>query len=127
MFDLAGLSPDEVEILRMSPDGTDLPVDIWEYDLVFQDVELDFPPYLRACLSEASRVVDGLSWLSFEGAFHFDHLFTEDIATQIYGYCVHGCEPVVIWDGEKLSSEDWGTAVRGLKDETERIFRRGDL
>lgn len=127
VFDVVGLSPDEVESFQMSPDDFEMSAEIWEYDLVFHNVELNFHAYLRECLWRASRRVGGISWLSFEGAFHFDHLFTEDIANQIYGYCVLGGAPVVVWDREKLNIDHWNSVIGGLKREAGKVLRQGNL
>lgn len=63
-----------------------------------------------------------ITWLTFEGAFHFDHPFTDDIADQIYGYCVPAAEPVVVWDHEILKSERWKREISEVRSVLDRDF-----
>ncbi|MFD0364876.1 hypothetical protein ACFQZZ_25850 [Nocardia sp. GCM10030253] len=60
--------------------------------------------------------------MAFEGAFHFDHLLTDEVADQIYGLCVNGRDPVVTWDGDMLKSEGWRRQVREARACLERAF-----
>lgn len=117
-FDVSGIRPDEVGLHEMSSEPRERQAVVWEYDLTFEDGRLDdpdFPAYLRECLRKSSARAEGIAWLTFEGAFHFDHLFTDDIADQIYGYCVAGDEPVVTWDREIMRSDRWKGGVRGVR------------
>jgi hypothetical protein len=106
----------------MRPDSGAKKMIIWEYDLTFHDISQEFVPYLMQCLQKACAGADGVAWLGFEGSFHFDHLFTEDIADQIYGYCMAGGEPVVVWDSELLESDRWKRCISDVKYAVDRDF-----
>ncbi|MET9381068.1 hypothetical protein ABZY09_08220 [Streptomyces sp. NPDC002928] len=124
-FDLLGTRPDEVELFGISAEPWERQAVVWEYDLTFEEGHLDdqdFPAYLRECLRKASVHAEGIAWLTFEGAFHFDHLFTDDIADQIYGYCVAGDEPVVTWDHEIMKSDRWKREIRQVRSVLDRSF-----
>ncbi|GAA2639889.1 hypothetical protein [Streptomyces vastus] len=128
-FDISGTRPDEVGLYEMSSEPGETPTAAWEYDLTFEEGRLDdpdFPAYLRECLRIASARAEGIAWLTFEGAFHFDHLFTDDIADQIYGYCVAGEEPVVTWDREIMKSDRWKGGVRGVRAVLDSAFPTGE-
>jgi hypothetical protein len=126
-FDLSGTRPDEVGLYEMSSEPRERQAAVREYDLTFEDARLDdpeFPAYLRDCLRKASVHAGGIAWLTFEGAFHFDHLFTDDIADQIYGYCVAGEEPVVAWEREIMKSDRWKREIREVRSVLDREFPR---
>ncbi|MET8004301.1 hypothetical protein [Nonomuraea glycinis] len=95
---------------------------VWEYDLTFNDIDQDLVPYLLQCLQKACTHADGVAWSAFEGAFHFDHLFAEYIAGQIYGYCVVGGDPVMVWDGETLESDQWKRCISDVRSTVDRDF-----
>lgn len=124
-FEFSGIRPDQVELYEMVPEPRERKATVWEYDLAFEEGRLDdsdFPGYLLECLRKASAHAEGIAWLTFEGAFHFDHLFTDDIADQIYGYCVAGDEPVVVWDHEIMKSDRWKREIREVRSVLDRDF-----
>ncbi|MBV7700079.1 hypothetical protein [Streptomyces sp. TRM70350] len=121
-FDVAGTRPDEVEIFPISPEPGGRKAVVREYDLTFHDVDQVAAPYLRQCLRKAAAHAEGIAWLAFEGAFHFDHLFTDDIADQIYGYCVTGEDPVVAWDHATLASDGWKQGIGEVRAVLDRAF-----
>ncbi|MFB9462856.1 hypothetical protein [Streptomyces cinereospinus] len=123
-FAQAGMRPDEVHAYRMSagPGGGRAEAAVWEYDLTFRDTDLVFAPYLRECLRRASAHAQGIAWLAFEGSFHFDHLFTDDIAGHVYGYCVIGGDPVVTWDHTVLAGDAWKQEIRTVRGVLDRTF-----
>ena len=124
-FDIAGMRPDEVERYEMSSEPRERGAAVLEYDLTFGEDRLDdpeFPGRLRECLRRAAAHADGIAWLTFEGAFHFDHLLTDDIAGQVYGYCVAGGEPVVVWDYGTLKSERWKREIGDVRSALDRAF-----
>ncbi|WP_330290192.1 hypothetical protein [Streptomyces sp. NBC_00576] len=124
-FDISGTCPDEVGLYEMTSEPRERQATVQEYDLTFEDDRLDdpdFPGYLRECLRKAAAHAEGIAWLTFEGAFHFDHLFTDDIADQIYGYCVSGDEPVVAWDREIMTSDRWKREIREVRSVLDRVF-----
>jgi hypothetical protein len=126
-FDMWGTGPDEVGLYEMSSEPRERQATVREYDLTFEEDRLDgpdFPAYLRECLRKASAHAEGIAWLTFEGAFHFDHLFTDDIADQIYGYCVAGDDPVVAWDRELMKSDGWKREIREVRSVLDRDFPR---
>ncbi|MDI5912013.1 MULTISPECIES: hypothetical protein [Streptomyces] len=122
-FDLA--RPDDVGVFPVSTESWDRHAVVQAYDLTFEEGRLDdpdLPGLLRECLRKASVHAEGIAWLTFEGAFHFDHLFTDDIADQIYGYCVTGEEPVVVWDREIMKSDRWKREIREVRSVLDRDF-----
>ncbi|MFI1357993.1 hypothetical protein ACH4TV_31070 [Streptomyces sp. NPDC020898] len=124
-FELSGMRPDQVRFYEMVCEPKEREATVWEYDLTFEEGRLDdphFPGYLRECLRNASAHAEGIAWLTFEGAFHFDHLFTDDIADQNYGYCVTGDEPVVVWDLEIMKSDRWKREIREVRSVLDRDF-----
>lgn len=124
-FELSGTRPDKVGLYEMVSEPKEREATVWEYDLTFEDDRLDdpdFPGYLRECLRKAAAYAEGIAWLTFEGAFHFDHLFTDDIADQIYGYCVAGNEPVVVWDREIMKSDQWKREIREARSVLDQAF-----
>ncbi|MFK4103877.1 hypothetical protein ACI2L1_28105 [Streptomyces sp. NPDC019531] len=124
-FGVFDTPPDEVEFFEMSAEPGQGRAVVREYDLTFEEDRLDepdFPGCLRECLRKASAHAEGIAWLMFEGAFHFDHLFTDDIADQVYGYCVAGGEPVVVWDRETMKSDRWKREIRGVRSVLDRDF-----
>ncbi|MFD7435910.1 hypothetical protein [Streptomyces sp. NPDC059861] len=125
-FEVAGPRPDEVEFFPISPEPGGRRAVIREYDLTFQDADQDFAPYLRQCLRKAAAHAEGIAWVAFEGAFHFDHLFTDDIADQIYGYCVAGGDPVVAWDPATLKSDGWKREIREVRTVLDQDFPRDE-
>jgi hypothetical protein len=125
-FDISGVRPEGLETFRMRPGSGMSELISWEYDLTFSGISESIIPYLLLCLESTSTHADGVAWLAFEGSFHFDHLFTEDVAEQIYGYCVIGSEPVVIWDGEILKSGRWKRRISDVKYFVDRSFMQDD-
>ncbi|MEX1652015.1 hypothetical protein ABZ960_02365 [Streptomyces pseudovenezuelae] len=124
-FDLLGTCPDEVGVFTVSTEAWDRDAVVLAYDLTFAEERLDdpgLPGCLRECLRKASERAEGIAWLTFEGAFHFDHLFTDDIADQVYGYCVAGDEPVVVWDHGTLKSNGWRRGIRDVRSALDRAF-----
>jgi hypothetical protein len=121
-FDFSGVRPKELDIFRMHPDQGMKELIVWEYDLTFDDISQDLVPYLLQCLQKACTDADGVAWSAFEGAFHFDHLFTEDVAGQIYGYCMAGGDPVMTWDAETLKSDRWKRCISDVRSAVDRDF-----
>ncbi|MEU9225875.1 hypothetical protein AB0D40_16080 [Streptomyces massasporeus] len=80
------------------------------YDIDFDDVSLDLREYTRAVLQ---RLCDtrSVAWAAFEGSFHYDELLTDQVAHQVYGYCMAGAEAVVEWDTTALRGEEWRLRV----------------
>ncbi|MEU5047707.1 hypothetical protein [Streptomyces griseorubiginosus] len=124
-FDLLGTRPDGVARYPVSTESWDRQAVVQAYDLTFEEGRVDdpeLPGYLRECLRKASRHAEGIAWLTFEGAFHFDHLFADDIADQVYGYCVAGSEPVVVWDRGTMKSDRWKREIREVRSVLDRDF-----
>jgi hypothetical protein len=124
-FDLLGTRPDEVALFPVSTEAWDRDAVVLAYDLTFDEGRLDdpgLPGHLRECLRKAAAHAEGIAWLTFEGAFHFDHLFTDDIADQVYGYCVAGGEPVVVWDDGTLKSDRWKREIGDVRSALDRAF-----
>ncbi|MFI8203799.1 hypothetical protein [Streptomyces sp. NPDC085937] len=114
-FEIAGTRPDRVDTFRMVDDPHKRPATVWEYDLTFEDDSHDLVPYLEQCLRTASAESRGIAWLMFEGVFHFDDLFQDDIADQIYGYCAPGGEPAVTWDHDVMRSDEWKEGIQTVR------------
>lgn len=114
-FSFSGVRPEGVEIFRMHPQQGMKGLIVWEYDLTSNDIDQRLVPYLRQCLKKACTDADGVAWSAFEGAFHFDHLFTEDVAEQIYGYCMSDSDPVVVWHSETLESDRWKRCISDVR------------
>ncbi|MFG2421482.1 hypothetical protein ACGFWD_20855 [Streptomyces sp. NPDC048448] len=124
-FEAAGTKPDDVEPFRLGPDPEGRRRVVQSYDLTFVDVDHHgFLPYLWECLRKSSAEAEGIAWLAFEGSFHYEHLFTDDVADKIYGYCVPGGAPVVIWDDATLKSDRWKREIGEVRSVMERDFRR---
>ncbi|MFF7644198.1 hypothetical protein [Streptomyces canus] len=124
-FDLVGTRPDGVDLFAVSTESWDRDAVVQAYDLTFEEDRLDdpeLPGHLRECLRKASEHTEGIAWLTFEGAFHFDHLFADDIADQVYGYCVAGSDPVVVWDREIMKSDRWKREIREVRSVLDRDF-----
>ncbi|MFI0540575.1 hypothetical protein ACH3VS_17035 [Streptomyces sp. WSLK1-3] len=124
-FDLLGTRPDGVALFPVSTESWDRQAVVQAYDLTFEEERVDdpeLPGYLRECLRKASEHAEGIAWLTFEGAFHFDHLFADDIADQVYGYCLAGSEPVVVWDREIMKSDRWKREIREVRSVLDRDF-----
>ncbi|MFF2995159.1 hypothetical protein ACFVTC_11340 [Streptomyces sp. NPDC057950] len=121
-FEVAGMKPDDVEPFRLGADPEGQRGVVQSYDLTFEDDDHDFVPYLRECLRRASAEAAGIAWLAFEGSFHYEHLFTDDVADKIYGYCVPGAAPVAIWDDAILKSDRWKCEIGEVRSVMERDF-----
>ncbi|MFB4317446.1 hypothetical protein [Actinomadura sp. 21ATH] len=121
-FEIPGMRPDEIDIIRMRPEPDVKEVAVWEYDLVFHDVDQDIASYLLQCLPRVCAGAEGVAWSAFEGSFHFDHLFTDDVAEQIYGYCMAGEEPAVAWEDEIRKSSGWKRRISDARSAVERRF-----
>jgi hypothetical protein len=90
---------------------------VTEYELVFEELPGDLHSYLGRCLLAASNATGTVVWLGFEGSFHFDNLFTNDVASQIYGVCAPGGEPVVATDLETLKTAAWRSVISSFRDQ----------
>lgn len=115
-FRLAGLVPDAVLPFPL----TDLPeaierLGLVSYDLDFDDTSLDLRAYTRAALRRVCEGTWAVAWAASEGSFHYDELLTDEVARQVYGYCVSGTEPVVEWDTATLRSEEWKHRIAGVR------------
>ncbi|MFD6300748.1 hypothetical protein ACFWFU_38660 [Streptomyces sp. NPDC060235] len=121
-FELSGMKPDNVYAFQLGPDPEGQRGTVQSYDLTFNDADHDFLSYLRACLQKASTEAEGIAWLGFEGSFHYDNLFTDEVADQIYGYCVPDGAPAAIWDDETLKSDRWKREIAEVRSVLERDF-----
>jgi hypothetical protein len=90
-FDVPPTPPTSVKRYELIDDepGASIPL-VVEYDLVFAVLPDPLAPYLQECLRRVRDAGAQVAWLAFEGAFHFEHLLTRDIAHQVYGVCVTG-------------------------------------
>lgn len=125
-FDISGLRPEGLEVFRLHSEPDVRELIVWEYDLTFDDISEDLIPYLMLCLERASVGAGGVAWLAFEGSFHFEHLFAEDVAEYIYGYCMPGGEPVVVWENDILKSSGWKRCISDVRSVVDEDFLRGD-
>ncbi|WP_329376637.1 hypothetical protein OG625_03810 [Streptomyces sp. NBC_01351] len=107
-FHLAGLVPDDMLpfVLMEQPAAVE-PFGLISYDLDFEDTSLDLREYTRAALARLCEDHRAVAWAGFEGSIHYDHLLTDEVARQIYGYCASGTEPVIEWDLATLRTERW--------------------
>ncbi|MFF0190291.1 hypothetical protein [Streptomyces sp. NPDC005244] len=121
-FEVSGMKPDDVYAFRLGPDPEGQRGIVQSYDLTFSDADHGFLPYLRECLRKASTEAEGIAWLGFEGSFHYDDLFTDEVADKIYGYCIPGGVPVAIWDDEILKSDRWKHEIAEVRSVVERDF-----
>lgn len=115
-FRLAGLVPDAVltYVLMEQPEDIER-LGLVSYDLDFDDTSLDLRAYTRAALRRVCEGSRAVAWAAFEGSFHYDELLTDQVAHQVYGYCVSGTEPVIEWDRAALRSEEWRHRIAGAR------------
>ncbi|MET9881068.1 hypothetical protein ABZZ36_41805 [Actinacidiphila glaucinigra] len=107
-FHLAGLVPDA--LLRFPLLEQPEPIErlgLVSYDIDFEDTSLDLREYTRAVLRPVCADTRAVAWAAFEGTFHYDELFTDQMAHQVYGYCTTDSEPVIEWNIAALRSEEW--------------------
>lgn len=121
-FTVAAMRPDGVKRYPLGPDPEGQRGVVQEYDLTFDNIDRDVVPYLRECLQKASTKAEGIAWLGFEGSFHYDNLFTDEVADMIYGYCVPDGAPAAIWDDETLKSDRWKHEIAEVRSVLERDF-----
>ncbi|WP_406359381.1 hypothetical protein OID55_41140 [Streptomyces sp. NBC_00715] len=121
-FTVAAMRPDRVKRYPLGPDPEGQRGIVQEYDLTFDNIDRDVVPYLRECLQKASTKAEGIAWLGFEGSFHYDNLFTDEVADKIYGYCVPDGAPAAIWDDETLKSDRWKHEIAEVRSVLERDF-----
>ncbi|MGW1022177.1 hypothetical protein ACWD4J_00460 [Streptomyces sp. NPDC002577] len=107
-FHLAGLVPDAVLPFPLmdQPEAIER-LGLVSYDLDFDDTSLDLQEYTQAALRRVCEDTRAVAWAAFEASFHYDELLTDQVAHEIYGYCVTGAEPVAEWDIATLRSEEW--------------------
>jgi hypothetical protein len=87
---------------------------IHEFDAEFGEVPRDLEAYLNSCLAEALHAGGLVAWLGFEGSFDFNHLLTDDIATEIYGVGDVDGIAVVLSD-DQIRSHAWLDRVRSAR------------
>ncbi|MEU9957797.1 hypothetical protein [Streptomyces sp. NPDC050982] len=115
-FHIAGLVPDRVlPFALMEPPEDIAALGLVSYDLDFEDTTLDLRAYTGAVLRRVCEGTRSVAWAAFEGSFSYDRLLTDPVADQVYGYCVSGSEPVVVWDVATLRSDDWRQRVAGAR------------
>jgi hypothetical protein len=52
----------------------------------------------------------------YDGAFGtYDDIFSPDVASQTYGFCLPGAEPVLVLDEHILRSREWGSIVAQVR------------
>ena len=73
---------------------------IFQFDLQFESLPTELEEFLTDRLDRLCKEHFLVSWLGFEGSFHYDHLLTEDAIDQVYGICIKGQRPVVCLDDE---------------------------
>jgi hypothetical protein len=111
-FRLAGLVPDAVLAFPLlDPPEAIARLGLVSYDLDFEDTTLDLHGFTRAALRRVCEGRRAVAWAAFEGAFHYEELLTDQVAPQVYGYCVSGTEPVTEWDITALRGEEWRARV----------------
>lgn len=111
-FSTESCSPDEVRPFTLEDeDGVIGQLNLFTYDLVFTVLPPEAPAYLDEVLRRASEA-GRMAWLGFEGHFHFDHLMTDDVASQIYGVCRNGGTPHVVLDQRELVDAAWIETIR---------------
>ncbi|WP_128092276.1 hypothetical protein [Streptomyces resistomycificus] len=107
-FHLAGLVPDNVlPYVLMEPPQDIARLGLISYDLDFDDTSLDLRRFTREALRRVCEGRRAVAWAAFEGSFHYEELLTDQVAQQVYGYCVSGTEPTAEWDIATLRSEAW--------------------
>ena len=89
------------------------------FEMQLNVVPDDLEGYLRQCLSKVAIEGAQFSWLAFDGSFDFEHIFTKDIADQIYGFQFGSESPMVVLSDEQLRSDDWLENIRSIRD---RLF-----
>lgn len=107
-FHLAGMVPDAFLPFPLleQPEAIER-LGLVSYDIDFDDTSLDLRGYTRAVLQRVCADTRAVAWAAFEGTFHYDELLTDQVAHQVYGYCITGTEPVVEWDTAALNAEEW--------------------
>ena len=95
-------APQRTKVYRLEDDRETATLRVvFEYDFEFETLPVNLKQCLENCLQMACAQNDAISWLAFEGSFHFDHILEESIANQIYGVCATGDEPVVALDDDE--------------------------
>lgn len=93
-FHLAGLVPDAVlPFPLMEPPEAIARLGLISYDLDFEDVSVDFRAFTRAALRRVCESTPAVAWAALEGTFSYEELLTDQVARQVYGYCVSGPRP----------------------------------
>ncbi|WP_158690614.1 hypothetical protein [Streptomyces sp. 142MFCol3.1] len=97
------------------------------YDIDFDDVSLDLREYTRAVLQRVCADTRSVAWAAFEGSFHYDELLTDQVAHQVYGYCMTGAEPVVEWDTAVLRGEEWRHRIAEARAALDTLLSASDI
>ncbi|MFD3924952.1 hypothetical protein [Streptomyces sp. NPDC058614] len=122
-FHLAGLIPDTVlSIALMDPPEAIARLGLISYDLDFEDISLDLRAFTRAALRRVCEGTRAVARAAFEGSFHYEELLTDQVAQQVYGYCVSGTEPVAEWELATLRGEEWRSCVSEVRAALEALL-----
>ncbi len=76
-----------------------------EYDFCYTRVPRNLETLLTRSLHAARAAGADVAWFGFEGSFHFGHLLSPDIASQIYA--IGDAEGLALATDASLSSNEW--------------------
>jgi len=90
------------------------------FEILLSSVPTRLEEYLLHCLAKVLSEGAQFSWLAFDGAFDFDHLFTDDVVEQIYGFQFPDEAPRLSLEDVQLTSLEWRATIRKVRN---RIVR----
>lgn len=79
---------------------------VLEIDLTFDEIPDRVEGLISSALWRSLELGSVCSWFGFEGSFHYEHLLTPDIATQIYAVGAQDLIELAL-DDEVRRSEAW--------------------
>jgi hypothetical protein len=83
---------------------------VCEIDLVFDEVPVDLEGVVRGWLRAAVAAGGIVAWFGFEGSFDFEHVLTDDTASQVFAFADRQSEHLAI-DDRYRDSQAWAAEV----------------
>jgi len=115
--------PRDVKIYRLEDPERRLGArELYEYDLVFDELPPDFDQIVTSWLRAALEAGAEAAWFAFEGSFDFEHLLTADIANQVFALADANGIFLALEDGRR-EGRAWLDVVEAVRDR--RLTRLG--